>query len=285
MAVQMRREQPSAALADEVVIRGSGRPLKQSTLRYKLLSIFSPITVLILWEIMVRLGLLDYRFFPAPTMVSLSLAELLMSGELTEHILASLGRVIAGFLLGSIPGIVIGMLMGWSRTCRAIFDPIVSATFPMPKIALLPLVLLIFGIGEFSKIILIAIGAFFLVTINSMAGVMNIDPVLVEAAHNFGARGARMFRKVVLPSTLPYIFTGLRLSLGVSLIIIVATEFVAANKGIGFLIWISWQSLVTEKMYAGLIVIAVLGLLFTYGLEKLGRMLMPWGRDITEKTR
>ena len=94
-----------------------------------------------------------------------------------------------------------------------------------------------------------------------------------------------MFRKVVLPSTLPYIFTGLRLSLGVSLIIIVATEFVAANKGIGFLIWISWQSLVTEKMYAGLIVIAVLGLLFTYGLEKLGRMLMPWGRDITEKTR
>jgi ABC-type nitrate/sulfonate/bicarbonate transport system permease component len=108
---------------------------------------------------------------------------------------------------------------------------------------------------------------------------------LIQAAENYGARGWKLFSKVILPASLPSIFTGLRLSLGVSLLIIVAAEFVAANKGIGYLIWISWSTLSVSKMYVGLLVISVLGVTFTVGLERLGRTLMPWAPDIQHRTQ
>ncbi|MBI2371532.1 MAG: ABC transporter permease [Deltaproteobacteria bacterium] len=241
--------------------------------------ILSPLAALLVWEAGVAAGLMDRRFFPAPSTIFVALGQLLGTGELLDHLIISLSRMAAGFLLGSIPGILLGLLMGWFRLLRALLDPLVAATFPVPKIAILPLVMLIFGIGELSKVVIIAIGCFYLVLISSMAGVRNIDPVLIEAARNFGARGRRMFWKVVLPSTLPAIFTGLRLSLGVSLIVIVAAEFVAANRGIGYLIWISWQTLTTEHMYVGILVIGILGILFTYGLERLGKAVMPWSVD------
>ncbi len=180
------------------------------------------------------------------------------SGELWEHLGISLQRIVLGFLLGSIPGILIGLLMGWFRGVRAFVDPIVAATYPIPKISLLPLLLVIFGLGETSKVVTVAIAGFFLVLISTAHGVMRIDPILVQAAHNYGATGWKLFAKVIMPACLPAIFTGLRLSLGVSLLIIVAAEFVAANRGLGYLIWISWSTLSVGKMYVGLVVIAIL---------------------------
>jgi NitT/TauT family transport system permease protein len=174
------------------------------------------------------------------------------------------------------------MLMGWSRTVRAFLDPIVSALYPVPKVSLLPLILIIFGIGEMSKIVVVAIAGFFMVLITTAAGVMHIDPVLIQAAQNYGAKGWKLFSKVILPASLPAIFTGLRLSLGISLLIIVAAEFVAANRGIGYLIWISWSTLSVGKMYAGLVIISVMGLIFTTGLEKFGKVIMPWAQDSHE---
>jgi NitT/TauT family transport system permease protein len=252
---------------------------------YRFVTILSPILVLVLWEVTVRLGILDFRFFPTPSTVVGVLYGLIKSGEIFEHLSISLQRITIGFFLGAIPGIILGMLMGWSKGVRAFMNPLVSALYPIPKVALLPLILIIFGIGEMSKIVVIAIACFFMVLITTSHGVMRIDPILVQAAQNYGARGWKLFSKVILPASLPSIFTGLRLALGICLIIIVAVEFVAANKGIGYLIWISWSTLAVGKMYAGLVVIAILGVLFTTGLEWLGKALMPWAEDVQNRTR
>lgn len=251
---------------------------------YRLISFLSPFVILLVWEIAVQLGFLDYRFFPPPSTVLQVLVQMVRSGELLTHLSLSLQRIILGFLLGAVPGIILGLLMGWFKGVRAFVDPIIAATYPIPKISLLPLLLIIFGLGETTKVVIVAIGGFFLVLITTAHGVVQIDPVMIQAAQNYGATGWKLFTKVILPASLPSIFTGLRLSLGVSLIVIVAAEFVAAKRGIGYLIWISWQTLSVGKMYAGLVVIAILGMLFTRGLERLGRALMPWAVDIQDRT-
>lgn len=268
---------------DETVYRrvGSGVVDKRDKDRlYTWISILSPFVILLLWELVVRGNILDRRFFPPPTQIVGVLEEMIISGELWEDVGISLQRILVGFTLGSIPGIIIGLLMGWFRGVRAFVDPIVAATYPLPKISLLPLLLVIFGLGEASKVATVAIAGFFLVLISTVHGVRHIDPVLVQAGKNYGASGPRLFTKVIFPAALPSIFTGLRLSLGVSLLIIVAAEFVAANRGIGHLIWMSWSTLSMGKMYVGLVVIAFFGLLFTTGLKQLGEMLMPWAQDI-----
>lgn len=262
-----------------------GPGLDRSDRLYRWISFLSPLIVLLMWEITVQVGILDRRFFPPPSTVLQVLFEMVISGELLSHLGISLQRIMLGFLLGTVPGIILGLLMGWFKGVRAFLDPIVAATYPIPKIAILPLLLLIFGLGEASKVAIVAIGGFFLALITTAHGVMCIDPVLIQAAQNYGATGWKLFAKVILPASLPSIFTGLRLSLGVSLIVIVAAEFVAANRGIGYLIWISWSTLSVGKMYVGLVAIAVLGVLSTSGLERLGRRLMPWAQDIQERTQ
>jgi len=247
---------------------------------YRAISVLSPVVLILAWELSVYANLLDSRYFPPPVKIFAVLIQLVRTGELFDHLSISLQRIFLGFFLGSVPGIVLGMLMGWKRGLRAIFDPIVNACFPIPKITLLPFFLIIFGLGETSKIFTIAIGVFFLMVIITMHGVMRIDPVLVHAGQNLGTTGWKLFTKIILPASLPTIFTGLRLSLNVSLLIIVATEFVASEQGIGYFIWLSWSTLAIPKMYAGLVVIAVLGIIFTYGLNRMGYFLMPWSQDL-----
>lgn len=246
---------------------------------YRLISAASPLLFLLVWEGSVWLGWLDYRFFPPPSTVLVIFGRMLANGELWNHLSISLLRVLAGFALGALPAVVLGLLMGWFRPLHALIDPLVAATHPVPKIALLPLFLIWFGLGETTKIMTIAVAVSFLVLITTVNGVRQIEPVLIEAGQSYGARGWRLFYKVILPATLPAIFTGLRLGLGVALLVIVGAEFVAANRGIGYLIWISWSTLAVTKMYVGLVTIALLGLLSTRGLEYLRRRLMPWAQD------
>lgn len=268
-----------------VPMKGTTAPVPKNEIRYRIISIISPVIMLVLWELLVRTNILDRRFFPAPTTVILVLVEMINSGEIFDHLFSSLQRIVAGFVLGAIPAVILGMLMGWSRGVRAFLDPIVAATYPIPKLSLLPLIIILFGIGEMSKIVVVAIAGFFIVLISTAAGVRRIDPTLLQAAHNYGAYGRKLFSKVILPASLPAIFTGLRLALGTSLLIIVAAEFVAAKQGIGYLIWLSWSTLSVGEMYAGLVVIALLGLLFTTGLERLGKKLMPWAEEFQERSR
>jgi NitT/TauT family transport system permease protein len=271
--------------------------------RDHLLSIGFPIFLVALWELTVSLKWLDPRFFPAPSTVGNALWNLIAKGELLGpfwllpekiragewqgalkvlgegHLWISLFRIFAGFLLGAIPGIILGVMMGMNRTIRVALDPVISAIYVLPKIAILPLVMLIFGIGEISKIVIVSVASFFLVLINTTAGVRDIEPIFFEAGYNYGASRWQMFNHVIIPGALPIIFTGLRLSLGTALIVIIAAEFVAAKHGLGYLIWFSWQTLLTENMFAGLVVIMILGAIFTRGLQVIEKWLMPWQRE------
>ncbi|MCU0631304.1 MAG: ABC transporter permease, partial [Methanoregulaceae archaeon] len=193
--------------------------------------------VLVIWEIAGRLGLLNPLFFPVPSSIFMTSYFMIMSGEISDNLSITLFRVFFGFLLGTIPGIILGMAMGASRKIRLLIDPIVSATYPVPKLAIFPLLMVIFGIGEVSKIVAIALGCFFLALINSMAGVRNINKAYFDVARNYGASPRQLFTKVMLPASLPMIFAGIRLALGTSLLVVVGLEFVSANKGIGALIW------------------------------------------------
>jgi ABC-type nitrate/sulfonate/bicarbonate transport system permease component len=242
----------------------------------EVLAVLSPLALLVLWQVLAMVGIIDQRYFPAPLRIFGSGEDLVRSGELPVDIMVTLYRLACGFLLGAAPGILLGMIMGLNRTVRIVVDPLIAALYPIPKVAILPLFMLVFGIGDGSKIAVVAFTVFFLAAINTLAGVVAIEPILLDVARNFDAPGIKLFRRVILPAILPTIFTGLRISLGVSLIVLVSAEFVASDDGIGYLIWSSWQTLVVENMFVGIITITILGVLSTMLLKGAERRLVPW---------
>jgi NitT/TauT family transport system permease protein len=247
----------------------------------RLMSVLSPILLLAVWEVFARLGVIDTRFFPAPTSILAVFWQMLQPtdqypyGELWYQLSASLSRIALGFLIGAVPGVIVGLAMGLFRPVRAVIQPLIDATFPIPKIAVLPLFIMIFGIGEQSKYAIIATAVIYLVLINTVSGVRNIDQIYLDVGKNFHANGWMMFRDVALPGALPLVLTGLKLGMGVALLVIVAAEQVAAKSGLGYLIWSSWQVFQVEKMYVGLMVIAVVGFGMALLLGWLERWLVP----------
>jgi len=245
----------------------------------RLISVFSPLALLLLWELSARAGLIDTRFFPAPSSVAAKLLELTQSGELWINLSASLQRLFWGSLLGGIPALVIGIIMGLYRPVRVAIDPLISATYPVPKSAILPLVLLIFGLGEASKIVMVALGVFYPVVINTVTGVRQIDKIYLDVGKNFRAGRWQTFRGIALPGALPSIMAGMKLGIGMGLILIVIAEMVGSKTGIGFMIWDAWQVLSVETMYVGLIVISILGFVLTLILNEIEGWILPWKQE------
>lgn len=243
------------------------------------LAILSPVAALILWQLASNAGLVNQRYVPSPVSIALAGWDLAVSGDLARHIGASLRRLVIGFVLGAIPGVLIGMVMGLNRWVRAILDPLVAALYPIPKIALLPLLMLVFGLGDGSKVVVVAMSVLFLTIINTTVGVVQLERIYFDVARNYGTPWHKLFARVILPGALPTIFAGLRISLGVSLVVLVSAEFVASNSGIGYLIWTSWQTLVVENMFVGIIVVTILGVLTTFLLHECERHLIPWRQD------
>lgn len=242
----------------------------------RLLSVLSPIALLVLWEAAARYGWIDRRFFPAPSEAFTAAASMVQTGELWENLSVSLVRIGVGFVIGAVPGVLIGLAMGLFSPVRAIIQPLVDCTFPIPKIAILPLFLMIFGLGEESKYAIIAVAVIYLVLINTVAGVRNIDRIYLDVCKNYQASKLMMFTDVALPGALPMIVTGLKLGMGIALLVIVSAEFVGAKSGIGYLIWNSWQTFQVEKMYVGLLISAFLGFIAAILLNLLERVLIPW---------
>ena len=243
----------------------------------------STFLVLFIWEISSRTGIISTYFFPPPTLIGESLIKIGGKGDLFHHTLVTLYRLFLAFLMAAIPGVAIGLAMGLWRSVRSMVDPIVLLLYPIPSVAFLPMVMLYFGFGDLSLLITSAITPFFLITVNTMAGVSHLEKVILEAGKNYGASGWRLFCKVILPGTLPYIFTGFRLGLGIALIVVIAVELVAAKMGLGSMLWTCWQIFKIEEMYCGLIFIGLMGLFFTYGLSWLADFLMPWQKDILKQ--
>jgi ABC-type nitrate/sulfonate/bicarbonate transport system permease component len=247
--------------------------------REQLLGFISPICLLLLWEIAARVGWIDTRFFPAPTAIFAKFGDLMGSGELWLHLWASVQRLFWGFLVGGIPALILGVLMGLYRPVRAAIDPLISATYPIPKSAILPLILLIFGLGEASKIVMVALGVFYPVLINTMSGVVQIDKIYLDVGKNFKASRWQVFRTIALPGAMPSIMAGIKLGVGMGLILIAISEMIGAKEGIGYMIWNAWQILTVETMYVGLTVIALLGFLFNVMLNFIEGRILPWKQE------
>jgi len=247
-------------------------------------AVISIIIFLIVWEVLSDLNLISPLFFPPPNKILLTLWKMMVNGkfiafhepEFPGNLVVSLGRVTLGVVVGLVPGVILGLAMGWSKRVRAIFDPFIAATNPIPKLAVFPLIMIIFGIGEASKIVAIAITTFFPMLINSMAGVRQLNPVFFEVAQNYGANRWKTFFRVVLPGSLPMILAGFRIAFALAFVITIAVELLTANAGLGVLIWFSWETLRTVDLYATLIVIAVVGYLINFILMKFSYYLTPW---------
>ena len=242
----------------------------------RLLNFASPLILLLIWELAARLGFIDVRFFPAPSKIFSQLLILDENGSLWVNFWASMQRLFWGFLFGGIPALVLGVTMGLSRPLRMLVEPLISATYPVPKSAILPLVLLICGLGEASKIVMVAIGIFYPIVINSMAGVLEINKIHFDVSRNFGASRWQVFRTVALPGAMPLILTGVRLGIGLGLVLISLAEIVGAKSGLGYMMWNAWEILSVETMYVGLLVIAILGIAFSQSITELERFIVPW---------
>ncbi len=240
------------------------------------LTIAAPLLVLGVWEALARGGRLDPIFWPAPSTLWDTFLQLVAEDDLLGDVRISLLRILGGFLLGAIPGVALGLAMGLFWPVRVFFMPLAAAIYAVPKIAVLPLVIIAFGIGELSKLVIVAISIFFLVVLNTMGGVLAIDPSFRDVARNLGASRLELFWTVALPGALPAIFTGLRLALGFALIVIVGTEFLSPGRGVGYLIWESYQTLQIKAMLIGLIITGLMGWALTLVLDLVERIAIPW---------
>lgn len=240
------------------------------------LTLLSPIFILLVWELLSTTNTIDRRFFPAPSQIVDTFRSRLEDGSLVFHASASLQRAIIGFTIGAIPGIGLGLTLGLFRIPRLVIGPIVAALYPVPKIAIFPLLLLVFGFGDASKWAIVAIGVFFLTFYNTLGGLLQAPGIYFDVARNAGASRRQVFRTVAFPASLPSIFTGIRLATGTTYVVLAASEFVGARSGLGYFIWSSWQTLQVERMYVGIIVISILGYLTLQLINLLEARLVPW---------
>lgn len=242
----------------------------------RLLALVAPFVFLgVLWELLAG-AVVDPRFFPPPS-VTLSLtAELYLHEGFLTHALASVRRILLATALGASTGIAVGLVAGWSREARLIVNPHLALLYPIPKIALLPVMFTLFGLTETVRILTMALAVFLLVAINTMGGVRGIDDVHIEAALDNGAGTLDLYREVIFPGTLPQIFSAISMGFSIGFALLVVIEMLAADSGLGYVIWNSWQLFTIPRMYVAVFSINVLGVLFVHGTEVVGDVLTPW---------
>ncbi|KRE07916.1 ABC transporter permease [Bacillus sp. Root239] len=233
-------------------------------------------TLLIIWEISPRLGIVDRTFLPPFSEVIQAWWQLVLSGELLSHFKSSLARSLTGFALAILFAIPLGLLVGWYRPLAEILTPLLEVFRNTAALALLPVFILILGIGETSKISIIVYACSWPILLNTISGVKNVDPLLIKSAKSMGLSSFRLFQKVILPASIPTIFTGIRLAGASSILVLIAAEMVGAKAGLGYLINYAQYNFQVPNMYAGIITISALGLLFNWILIKLERYFTSW---------
>jgi len=236
---------------------------------------------LALWEALPRLGIVSDAYLSPPSAVVASIAQLVDTGQLWKHLAASLQRSLWGLLLASFSGVLLGLLIGSSRRLSAIVDPVLQLFRQTSAFALFPVFILFLGIGELSKVAIIFWASFWPVLLSTVSGVKQVDRLLVNSALSMGASPRFVFFKVVLPASLPSIFTGVRLAGAYSITALVAAEMIGAHSGLGFLTLNSQETFQIPTMYAGILLLAVLGLLLNYLLALLERRLLRWRKGLS----
>ncbi len=233
--------------------------------------------IFLIWEVLSRLNLLDPMFMPPLEDVARTFyQQVFVTHELLHHIAVSFMRAGAGLALAAIAGIGAGILMGRIRAFESFLDPLISALFPTPKLALFPLMMIFLGIGDASKVGLIFLGCFFPIVINTYTGVKNVDKFFIWNALTKGASQRQLIWHVIIPASLPFVFAGLRVATSTAFLLIVASELIAANDGLGYLIMFAERSFDPALMWCGILVIAGMGFAVDRLLLALGARLFVW---------
>ena len=247
--------------------------------RNLILAVSVPVVLMVLWEIGARTDVIDTRFYASPSLVWDRLVSAVQDGTLQEHTIVTVRRLLLGYTLGSAAGIVVGLGLSQSAVLRAAFEPTLRGLYVIPKLALLPVLLLLFGLGETPKIAFITLGVFFIVAFSTLSAAMMIPTGYHEVADSYGFSRFQLFRWVVLPGSLPQIVAALRLASGIAVLLVVAVEFVQSNDGLGYLTWHSWELFLADRMYMGIMCISVLGVMFSGLVSLIGRWLVPWADE------
>ncbi len=238
--------------------------------------VWSPLAILSSWQLLSGSGILDPLFFPPPLELLESAGEMIRSGELTRHLAATLSRMIQGFAYGTSVGVLCGVAMGAFPTIRHALDPLISALWASPKLTLLPMLIIIVGIGDAPKIILISLGCFILVALHTLDGMRAVNPAYLSLARNYGASSFAVWRKVYLPAISPAVFTAARLALGRALTLTVSVELVNSAEGIGYLVFTAWQGFNMDRLYIAIVITAGMGMFFHASLRLLEKRLIVW---------
>ncbi len=256
-----------------------------------------PALIILLWQVSAMLGWVNPQVLPSPVAVlrkwveyalpleafnpaSSSRLVWMFSGELPHDAFGSMYRVVVGFALGAGLALPLGLSMGSSRRMYDWLNPLMQLLRPIPPIAYIPLAILWFGLGNAPAVFLIALGAFFPVLMNTIAGVRQVDGIYLRAARNLGASQRTMFVQVMLPAAVPYILSGVRIGIGTAFIVVIVSEMIAVNNGLGFRILEAREYFWSDKIIAGMISIGLLGLAIDYGMNKLNNHLLRWHRGL-----
>ncbi|CAJ1860058.1 MULTISPECIES: taurine ABC transporter permease TauC [Aeromonas] len=261
-------------------------PARRIRLRWPLprrlgISLLTLGALLTLWWLVARLGLISPLFLPPPAQVLQQLATLagpqgFMDATLWQHLAASLQRILIALAAATLCGVTVGLAMGLSPTLRGMLDPLIELYRPVPPLAYLPLMVIWFGIGETSKVLLIYLAIFAPVAMATLAGVQGARQVRLRAARALGANRWQVLWYVIVPGALPDMLTGLRIGLGVGWSTLVAAELIAATRGVGFMVQAAGEFLATDVVLAGILVIALIAFTLELGLRALQRRLTPW---------
>ncbi|KQY34895.1 MULTISPECIES: ABC transporter permease [Nocardia] len=228
------------------------------------------------WELAPRFGLVDEVFLPPFSTVVQAFFELAGNGQLAEHTSASLTRSVTGFSFALVIAVPVGIAIAWYKPVSDFLNPVLELFRNTAALALLPVFVLILGIGETSKIALIGYATFFPILLNTITGVRTVDPLLVKSAVSLGFSPLRLFQKVILPAAIPSIFTGIRMAAAGSILVLIAAEMIGARAGLGYLITAAQQNFQIPQMYAGIVAISLIGLGFNFALVALERRLSRW---------
>ncbi|MCX5582022.1 ABC transporter permease [Streptomyces erythrochromogenes] len=252
-------------------LRAFGRRLRAVALRSAAI-----LALLAVWEVAPRLGLADPTFLPPVSEVAAAWWELLLNGQLGEHTWASLVRSFGGFAIAVVVAVPLGLLIGWYRPVAALLGPLLEVFRNTAALALLPVFVLLLGIGETSKVSIVVYACVWPILLNTISAVGNADPTLVRLARSMDLSTPRLFQKVILPASVPAVFTGVRLAGAISILVLVAAEMIGAKAGLGYLINASQFNFAIPQMYAGIVTISAIGVAFNQLLVTIERRLSTW---------
>ncbi|MES2148640.1 MAG: ABC transporter permease [Pseudomonadota bacterium] len=271
--------------------------MTEQTWRQSAIGFVVPGVIIALWQACAMLGWVNPQVLPSPLAVLKKFIEYALplapfdpaagsrfawffSGELLFDTMGSMYRVVVGFLVGAGLALPLGLSMGSSRIMYAWLNPMMQVLRPIPPIAYIPLAILWFGLGNAPAIFLIALGAFFPVLVNTIAGVRQVDGIYIRAARNLGVNRRTMFVRIMLPAAVPYILSGVRIGIGTAFIVVIVSEMIAVNNGLGFRILEAREYFWSDKIIAGMISIGLLGLAIDFGMNKLNNHLLRWHRGL-----